>query len=146
MPWPEGGIEPPVRRRVPDEAWKDRTDSDPDSWWLVLATTLRGPALLCRRLVPGMVARGRGHVVNVNSRAAVWDDPGQSSVAYSVSKAGLARFATIMHGDFTEEAGVAAAQAMVASGVLSAEDARGHPDSNKVLRSLGSQRDRQGRE
>jgi protein phosphatase len=31
--------------------------------------------------------------------------------------------------------------AMVASGVLSPEEARGHPDSNKVLRSLGSQRE-----
>jgi len=30
---------------------------------------------------------------------------------------------------------------MVASGVLSASEARGHPDSNKVLRSLGGQRD-----
>ena len=29
--------------------------------------------------------------------------------------------------------------AMVASGVLTAEQARGHPDSNKVLRSLGGQ-------
>lgn len=31
--------------------------------------------------------------------------------------------------------------AMVASGVISAEEAEGHPDSNKVLRSLGSQRE-----
>lgn len=31
--------------------------------------------------------------------------------------------------------------AMVASGVITKEEARGHPDSNKVLRSLGSQRD-----
>ena len=31
--------------------------------------------------------------------------------------------------------------AMVASGVLTKEEARGHPDSNKVLRSLGSQRE-----
>ncbi len=31
--------------------------------------------------------------------------------------------------------------AMVASGVLTTEEARGHPDSNKVLRSLGSQRE-----
>jgi serine/threonine protein phosphatase PrpC len=31
--------------------------------------------------------------------------------------------------------------AMVASGVLRPEEARGHPDSNKVLRSLGSQRE-----
>jgi len=30
--------------------------------------------------------------------------------------------------------------AMVASGVLTAEESRGHPDSNKVLRSLGGQR------
>lgn len=31
--------------------------------------------------------------------------------------------------------------AMVASGVITAEEAKGHPDSNKVLRSLGSQRE-----
>jgi protein phosphatase len=31
--------------------------------------------------------------------------------------------------------------AMVASGVISKEEAHGHPDSNKVLRSLGSQRE-----
>jgi protein phosphatase len=31
--------------------------------------------------------------------------------------------------------------AMVASGVITAEEAEGHPDSNKVLRSLGSQRE-----
>ncbi len=49
--------------------------------------------MLCTRAtLPGMVARGRGHIVNINSRAATWDDPGQSSVAYSVSKAALARF------------------------------------------------------
>ncbi len=29
---------------------------------------------------------------NVTSRAAVWDDPGASSVAYATAKAGLARF------------------------------------------------------
>jgi NAD(P)-dependent dehydrogenase (short-subunit alcohol dehydrogenase family) len=68
------------------------TASDPEAWWSVLETNLRGPALLCRRLVPGMVERGRGVVVNVASRAAVWDDPGASSVAYSTSKAALVRF------------------------------------------------------
>lgn len=72
------------------------TSSDPEEWWRVLETNLRGPALLCRRLVPGMVARRRGHVVNVNSRAAAWDDPGQSSVAYSTSKAGLARLTSAL--------------------------------------------------
>ena len=66
--------------------------SDPDAWWRVIETNLRGAALCTRHLLPGMVARGRGYVVNINSRAAVWDDPGTSSVAYSVSKAALARF------------------------------------------------------
>ena len=66
--------------------------SDPDRWWTVLETNLRGPALLCRRLVPPMIDRGVGWIVNVNSKAAVWNDPGQSSVAYSTSKAGLVRF------------------------------------------------------
>jgi 3-oxoacyl-[acyl-carrier protein] reductase len=72
------------------------TSGDPEEWWRVLETNLRGPALLCRRLVPAMVARGRGHVVNVNSRAAIWDDPGESSVAYSTSKAGLARLTSAL--------------------------------------------------
>ena len=75
------------------------TSTDPEVWWRVLEANLRGPALLCRRLVPGMVERGRGLVVDVNSKASVWDDPGQSSVAYSVSKAGLARFTAALAGE-----------------------------------------------
>ena len=68
------------------------TRTDPEAWWRVLETNVRGPALLCRHLLPGMVERGHGLVVNINSKASVWDDPGQSSVAYSTSKAALARF------------------------------------------------------
>jgi NAD(P)-dependent dehydrogenase (short-subunit alcohol dehydrogenase family) len=74
-------------------------DAEPEGWWEVLETNLRGPALLCRRLVPGMVGRRRGTVVNVVSRAAVWDDPGQSSVAYSTSKAALVRFTAALAGE-----------------------------------------------
>jgi 3-oxoacyl-[acyl-carrier protein] reductase len=75
------------------------TASDPEVWWRVLETNLRGPALLCRRLVPSMVDRGAGWIVNVNSKAAVWNDPGQSSVAYSTSKAALARFTEALAGE-----------------------------------------------
>lgn len=67
-------------------------DAEPSSWWAVVETNLRGPVLCTRAVLPGMVARGRGHILNINSRAATWDDPGQSSVAYSTSKAALARF------------------------------------------------------
>ena len=33
LPWPRNGLAEPVRRRTPDEAWKDRTDADPDATW-----------------------------------------------------------------------------------------------------------------
>lgn len=39
--WPAGGIAPPVRRRAPHEAWKGRTDADPDATWT--ATLALGP-------------------------------------------------------------------------------------------------------
>jgi 3-oxoacyl-[acyl-carrier protein] reductase len=67
-------------------------ESDATAWWRVVETNVRGPALLCRRLVRAMIERGGGYVVNLNSKAAVWDDPAHSSVAYATSKAALARF------------------------------------------------------
>ncbi len=66
-------------------------ESDPDEWWRVVETNVRGPALYLRAVLTGMRRRGRGHVINLNSRAATWDDPGGSSAAYSTSKAALAR-------------------------------------------------------
>jgi NAD(P)-dependent dehydrogenase (short-subunit alcohol dehydrogenase family) len=75
--------------------------ADPDLWWDVLRANVRGPALCARQVLPQMVARGRGHVVNINSRAATWDDPGQSSVAYSTSKAALARFTSALAAELT---------------------------------------------
>jgi len=71
-------------------------DGDPDAWWRVLEVNVRGPALLCRRLISGMVARGGGYVVHLNSKAAVWDDPAHSSTAYATSKAALARFSAAL--------------------------------------------------
>jgi NAD(P)-dependent dehydrogenase (short-subunit alcohol dehydrogenase family) len=71
-------------------------DTDPGAWWRVVEVNVRGPALLTRRVVPGMVERGGGHVVHLGSRAATWDDPGGSSVAYSTSKAALRRFTTAL--------------------------------------------------
>jgi hypothetical protein len=34
LPWPSEGLPQPVRRRTPDEEWKDRTDADPDATWV----------------------------------------------------------------------------------------------------------------
>ncbi|MDP9181710.1 MAG: SDR family oxidoreductase [Actinomycetota bacterium] len=43
-------------------------ESDLEDVWRVLENNLRGPLLLTRALLPAMVQRGHGHVVNVTSR------------------------------------------------------------------------------
>lgn len=56
--------------------------------WDVVETNLRGPLLLCRALLPAMVQRRRGHVVNVTSRARAATATG-TYTAYAVSKKAL---------------------------------------------------------
>ncbi len=48
------------------------------------------PVELCRQVVPGMLDRGRGHVVNMSSLSGVAPFPGMA--IYSSSKAGLSAF------------------------------------------------------
>src|SRR5262249_48582999 len=59
---------------------------DDGRWHAVLAVNLSGPFFLCRAVIPSMVARGHGAIVNVSSL------PGRSKsapgrLAYSPSKA-----------------------------------------------------------
>ncbi len=60
---------------------------DPATWRRVLEVNLVGPYLACRHVVPGMLARGWGRVVNVASVAGKEGNPNASH--YSASKAGL---------------------------------------------------------
>ena len=59
-----------------------------ERWDRVLAVNLRGPFLLCRALLPGMVARGHGAIVNVSSLAGR-SKSANGGPAYTASKAGL---------------------------------------------------------
>jgi len=61
---------------------------DEERWHRVLAVNLSGPFYLCRAIVPGMAARGRGAVVNVSSLAGR-SKSANAGVAYTSSKAGL---------------------------------------------------------
>jgi 3-oxoacyl-[acyl-carrier protein] reductase len=56
-------------------------------WDRVMAVNLRAPFLLARGVLPGMLARGAGRIVNVASISAVSGTPGLA--AYCASKAGL---------------------------------------------------------
>lgn len=69
-----------------DAAW----ELDPEEWWHVLEVNVLGAYLGCRAVIPGMIARGGGRIVNVASGAAYL--PGSTSTAYSASKAAVHRF------------------------------------------------------
>jgi 3-oxoacyl-[acyl-carrier protein] reductase len=69
-----------------DAAW----ELDPDEWWHVFEVNVLGVYLCCRAVIPGMLERGRGRIVNVASGAAYL--PGLKSTAYGGSKAAVHRF------------------------------------------------------
>jgi uncharacterized protein len=58
---------------------------------------LLSPMELCRQVLPGMVERGRGHVVNVSSLSGVVALPG--TTAYSATKAGISHFTAGLRAD-----------------------------------------------
>jgi NAD(P)-dependent dehydrogenase (short-subunit alcohol dehydrogenase family) len=64
-------------------------ETDPDAWWTEATVNLRGPLLCAHAVLPGMVARGRGRIVNLVSGAVYRPIPNFS--AYVVSKTALAR-------------------------------------------------------
>jgi 3-oxoacyl-[acyl-carrier protein] reductase len=69
-----------------DSAW----EIDGNEWWHVFEVNVLGVYLCCRAVIPGMLQRGSGRILNVASGAAYL--PGTSSTAYSASKAAVHRF------------------------------------------------------
>jgi NAD(P)-dependent dehydrogenase (short-subunit alcohol dehydrogenase family) len=64
-------------------------ETDVDQWWDVVTSHIRGAQLTIRAVVPWMVLRNRGRVVNIASGMSVRARPEYS--AYSVAKTGLMR-------------------------------------------------------
>ncbi|ARP73445.1 MULTISPECIES: SDR family NAD(P)-dependent oxidoreductase [Streptomyces] len=62
-------------------------ECDPDAWWAAMDTNVRGVLLATHALLPGMLARRTGRIVNLASHAGVHRWPHVS--AYSVSKAAV---------------------------------------------------------
>ncbi|MCV2491908.1 SDR family oxidoreductase [Geodermatophilus sp. YIM 151500] len=65
-------------------------EADPDQWWDVVASHIRGAFLVTRAVVPGMLARGSGRVVSLASGMSVRGRAEYS--AYCTAKTGLMRF------------------------------------------------------
>lgn len=63
-------------------------ESDPAEWWRVLDTNLRGTMLCTRAVLPGMILRGQGRIINIASSAL----PLPYLSAYVTSKTALLRF------------------------------------------------------
>ncbi|MFI9274250.1 SDR family NAD(P)-dependent oxidoreductase [Kitasatospora sp. NPDC052896] len=62
---------------------------DPAQWWQVVEVNLRGPFNLLRQVLPGMVERRGGRVINLNSGFAL--RPDGRYTAYATSKGALLR-------------------------------------------------------
>jgi 3-hydroxy acid dehydrogenase / malonic semialdehyde reductase len=68
-----------------------------DEWEQMIETNCRGLALITRLLLPGMVERGRGHVVNVGSVAGSYPYP--SGNVYGATKAFVHQFSLNLKAD-----------------------------------------------
>lgn len=63
-------------------------------WDAMLAVNLRGAMACCRAVLPPMLARGRGSIINVASVAASRAIPG--GAAYTATKAGIVGFSRVL--------------------------------------------------
>jgi NAD(P)-dependent dehydrogenase (short-subunit alcohol dehydrogenase family) len=63
---------------------------DPTAWWRDVETNVRGPFHLCRAVLPAMMERKRGRIINMIGGGT--SDSFPMGSGYATSKAGLLRF------------------------------------------------------
>lgn len=71
--------------------------ADLDDWDTMIRTNCNGLVTCTRLLLPGMVERGRGHVINLSSIAANWPYPGGN--VYGATKAFVTQFSLNLRAD-----------------------------------------------
>jgi 3-hydroxy acid dehydrogenase/malonic semialdehyde reductase len=72
-------------------------DADLDDWEQMIDTNCKGLAYCTRTILPGMVARRRGHVINLGSIAGTYPYPGGN--AYGGTKAFVHQFSLNLRSD-----------------------------------------------
>ena len=76
-----------------EPAW----DVDLDDWETMVDTNIKGVMYCTRALLPGMVKRNRGHIVNLGSTAGNWPYPGGN--VYGGTKAFVQQFSRNLRAD-----------------------------------------------
>ncbi len=76
-----------------EPAWK----ADLVEWETMIDTNIKGVVICTRLLLPGMVDRNRGHIVNLGSTAAEWPYPGGN--VYGATKAFVYQFGLNLRAD-----------------------------------------------
>lgn len=71
--------------------------ADEDQWDEMIDTNCRGLVTCTRAVLPGMVARGRGHVINIGSIAGTYPYPGGN--VYGATKAFVHQFSLNLRSD-----------------------------------------------
>jgi 3-hydroxy acid dehydrogenase/malonic semialdehyde reductase len=72
-------------------------EADLDDWDAMVDTNVKGLMYVTRAVLPGMVARNRGHVVNIGSTAGEFPYPGGN--AYGATKAFVRQFSLNLRAD-----------------------------------------------
>jgi NAD(P)-dependent dehydrogenase (short-subunit alcohol dehydrogenase family) len=85
---------------VPGPIW----EVEADEWWLTFEVNVRGAFLCAKAVLPGMILRQRGKIINVASQAGTLTIP--YATPYCASKAALIRFSDCLAAD-TREHGIA---------------------------------------
>jgi 3-oxoacyl-[acyl-carrier protein] reductase len=75
------------------------TQTDPEAWWRVAEVNLRGPVVACHAVLPAMLARHSGRIINVVTGAA----PFAYFSAYAASKTALVRFSESLSAEVSAE-------------------------------------------
>jgi NADP-dependent 3-hydroxy acid dehydrogenase YdfG len=76
-----------------EPAW----EVDPEDWETMVDTNIKGVMYCTRAILPGMVNRNRGHIVNIGSIAGSWPYPGGN--VYGATKAFVQQFSRNLRAD-----------------------------------------------
>lgn len=72
-------------------------EADLEDWETMVDTNIKGLFYLTRTLLPAMVERGRGHIINMGSVAGTWPYPGGN--VYGATKAFVKQFSNNLRAD-----------------------------------------------